>query len=403
MFANPLQDIARGRAIAYGSRDADARATGLSLLAVREVWRVVLTRPDQAFPYLDLVKTYGFFPQVGSELRQLQLGGLLHQGLSRLTTEEVEFWGLQQLMTESFLTLVQLHTIDPRNIYRDVAAECLEQALKTFKKFPPRTIPPDQVERAEEELQRQLAQLQRELPARRERYLNESANRPPGVQAAIALNYGLAREALKVLDANVSKLDPDGVRLLVQVLTSLGRGEEALSACDQMLEDLARTGPPDPRRENEWKALQLQFQQLKIRALIVAGYFAKAGKEIEGTFQTFQTMLASIQTNVLVGRAAAGLVLGGVSTAGPLGQTIDMASPLVSNELSAVQSMMQHATEHHAMRGMLALEEGDCATALKHLKEAVEPTGSPPVPFPGRGAALRYVEILKTQFPDKKE
>jgi len=405
MFANPLQDIVRGRVIDRETRDADARATGLSLLAVREVWRVVLTRPDQALPYLDLaVKSYDLFPAVGGELRQLQVRGLLHQGLSRLTTEEVEFRGLHQLLTESFLALVRIHTVDPRNMYWDVAAECLGQALKTFKKYPPRSIPLDQVERGEEVLQRQFDQLQKELDARRQRYLNESANQPVGRQAQIALGYGLAREALKVLEANVSTLDPFGLRLLVQVYISLGRGEEALNACEQMLDDLARTGPPDPRRENEWKQMQLQFQQFKIRALIVAGYFARAGKEIDATFQTFQALRADLQTHIIVARAAGGLLFNDPSGSNPLGRTFSaLADPNVAGSLLQLQYMLDQATAHHAMRGMLALEEGDCATALKHLKEAVEPTGSPPINFPGRANALRYVEILKTQFPDKKD
>src|SRR5262249_51439062 len=149
-------------------------------------------------------------PPVGSELRALQTSALLHQGLARLTEEEVEFWGIEQLVNESYLALFQRHTSDPRASYLDLAAECLEQSLKTFKKFPPRAIPMDQVERSEEHLQRVLAQLQKELPDRRERYLNESAKLPVNRQALIALQYGLVREALKVLESNLSKLDPDG-------------------------------------------------------------------------------------------------------------------------------------------------------------------------------------------------
>jgi tetratricopeptide (TPR) repeat protein len=403
LFANPLlQGEARGKVIAHETREDDSRVLGLALLGVRETWRAVLGRPDQAFPYLELAQVYDYLPPVSPELRVLETSSLWHQGLTRLTAEELDYWHFEQLVTESYLNLSQRH-MSGQQPYRDLAAECLEQALKTFRKSPPRTITPDQVERAEEFFQKQLDQLQqKELPARRERYLNESANKPPVQQADLALAYGLVREALKVLESNPSKLDVDvGVPMLIQIYINLGQGESALAALDQVAVPDVRES--DPKLENQRLQRRLRFQQLRIRALIVAGYFAEAGREIDSTFETFKTLRADIQMHILVARTAAGLALTDPTGTDPLGRLVTLVlNRNVRESYVALRNMMDQATAHHAMRGMLALEEGDGPTALKHLKEAVEPTGSPPLDFPGRANALRYVEILKTQFPNVK-
>src|SRR5262249_5434640 len=173
---------------------------------------------------------------------------------------------------------------------------------------PPRAIPLDQVERSEEHLQKVLEELQKAVPDRQNRYLNESAKRPINQQALIALQYGLVRDALKVLESNLSKLDPDGLAMLIRLLISTGRGDEALGLIEQIRETLLRQPPEsDPQRELERKQRLFQYQQFRIRALIVGGYFAKAGAELDETYPFYQQRRDAISTRVSLARAVGGL------------------------------------------------------------------------------------------------
>jgi tetratricopeptide (TPR) repeat protein len=376
------------------------RVDAYALSGVRETWRAILQHPEQSFSYFALAKAYQGWPVINRELREIQLARAHNQALSRLTVEELEYLGLQQLVNETYYYLFNRYLYNPGAPYFDVAGECLAQLLKTFKKYPPRVaeIPPDQVDQAEEGLRKQLARIQdEELPKRRQRFVLESVKRPVIEQASLAIRLGLLREAVKVLEDNASKLDDDAFFLLIQFYIMLGRGEEALSALKQPPPSVPDS---DPQRERERLQRVQKFQHFRIRALISVGEFAEAGAALDESYPASKQNLDALPVRMALARAAAGLLMSDPTGTNPLvrGTTTTL---LGRSDLFLIQNMMADMTEFHAMRGMLALEEGDTATALKHLSEAVEPQGSPPIYFPGRADALRFVEILKQQAQKK--
>src|SRR5204863_7961877 len=93
-------------------------------------------------------------------------------------------------------------------------------------------------------------------------------NAPPATFVQIALNHGLVREAVKVIEdpASSSKPDPILLQFGVSIYLKLGRVEDAQQILDRL---------PDYLRE------QPNFKRLQLNAWMAAGEYARAGKGLE--------------------------------------------------------------------------------------------------------------------------
>jgi hypothetical protein len=368
-------------------------AAALGLLAVRSARRAIAAAPDQAMPYLTLFMVYKAFPEAGIQLRVVQMQGILRQGLARVTAEDLDNANIAGLITYAYLSLTQLHLAAGQ---WDLATECLERALKLYPKAPPATIPKERLEQLYKEEERQLEVLKdRELPRRREAFELQSAKKPPFVQAVIAANYGLHREALKILISNKSDLNLDGVLALASLYLCAGQVAEAEMALSAIQEsDLQNPQAFDQR---------VAYREWRKQAAVQAGDFAAAGKILDEMIADRQREFSDPISNKARAMAVGTLLFSDTLGFTPLLRITPIVSPQGNSVLFRLSRLTIDIANLHAWRGMLALEEGDTVTAVAHLLESIDPYLSVPVALNGAGNMHFYLSILKKQNPSAYE
>ncbi|MFL5340645.1 MAG: tetratricopeptide repeat protein [Gemmataceae bacterium] len=383
------QDRARLAIIPMAGRNSESHA--LVILAVREAQRAVAAAPGLAVTWLRFAAFLdpGSFPEIGSEVRELQLLAAFRQGVARATPEDRSNRGIASSLTAAYIKLYDAHI---RQGQLDLAVEALAAAMKQFPYAPPFTIPEDQVEGAQKFYEDRLAKLNDGLAKLREQFDLQSARQPPLGQAQMALQAGLYLEAQKILEANADKLDPVGKYLLTSIYLSKGEVAEANIVLDSV------PALEDPQLRNLARSIQDQ----RIRAAIEGADLARAAKELDESFAGLQEDMSDPISNWALGMTVGEVILGDLGTpAGPFvraGLLIDARAG--HRHLYRLERLVLQMADRHAWRGILALQEGDATAALRHLLEATQPARGPAVNFAGRGNALGYIEILKKQNPD---
>jgi tetratricopeptide (TPR) repeat protein len=334
----------------------------VGVLAVREARRGALAHPNDGYPSLALGMAYNVLPPVGPELRRIEQLTALHQAVDRIRPDEIDS-GTGAMLTTAWLGLYELHM---RYGERDLAEESLDNALKQYDKYPPllMNIPPEQQEKYHEYLQRQSDQLKTELLAARDNYKlaqdqAKRRNARPAEQTALALQYGLVREALKIIEdpANSSKPDPLLLQQGVAIYLALGRVELAQQVLNQVPEEL---------REN--------FHRLQVNTWMGAGEYARAGKGLEEMIAAFDRADDPKRKFIQAAKVFQLLHFSVIepSAWGTLVANVPWGLLEYSDAATGLELTRRRKAELLAMRAMVALEEGDIPTATKYFHDATE-------------------------------
>jgi hypothetical protein len=376
----PLTDESL-QALHRNMSSSDAIPMAIGLLAVREARLGAIAHPNDGFPALILGYAYGYLPSASKTLRDQEQVSIFHQGLDRITPEEIEGNRLAgSLATTAWITLANGHQ---RHGERDLAEECYVHALAMFDKHPPLLVPEKDLEKYKENvLQRPLEKLQGDLlPARDQfkSYLDDAQRRnvPLTEQVDKALAYGLAREALKILEESSSEAaDPGTISRFVKLYLAVGRVAAAQNVLNRAV-------------ESSGEQMQSILMPVQINVWNSAGEYGLAGKALEEVLeknkQADDPRIPFIRAALIFERLHFSVVEMAAqalrySTAPFLAEYIGTFQQL--------QAMKAQKSVLLSMRAMLALEEGDIPKARQYFKETVD-VG---VPAPEAAAYLSHIE-----------
>jgi tetratricopeptide (TPR) repeat protein len=332
-----------------------------NLLAVREAQRGVLARPNSGRAHLVLALAYSQLPPVGTNARPWQLTVAGHQALARLTPEQRNSREIGSLVTTVLIAMFHEHV---QRHELDLALECIEQALDQYERFPPIFRTTDQHSREMPQLQKDMDRLKKDVNDNLEKYLLELAkvqrqNAPLRDQVQLARNFGLVREAMKLLNEALQneKIDLSSLPQLVSAYLSLGQPEDAQPRLDEV---------PDQFRS--------QFDVYQMRVWIAMGDYDRAGKMLERQIATLEKEL---NQKVNFQSLAVGLMQLHFSSAEMAAQITRLATtrPGMETLLQVIvqnNQLDQRFADLHASRGMLALEQGDLDTADRYFKSALD-------------------------------
>jgi tetratricopeptide (TPR) repeat protein len=359
-FTNPTQNArmqtAQRMALAH------PLPTAVSVLAVREARLGVLAHPNEGYPYLVLALAYNNLLPVNQQLHLFEQVTALHQALDRLTPEELEDERIGPMVSACWLRLAELHSLDAR----DLAEEALGHVLAMYDRSPPLLIPETQREKAREGLQQMQDRFKTELLAARDNFqlaleTAKQRNAPPASFIQIALQHGLVREAIKIIEdpANSTKPDPILLQFGVSLYLKIGRVEDAQQILDRL---------PDYLRE------QPAFRQLQLNAWMAAGEYARAGKAYEELIALAEKTDDPKAKAIKAAKVFQQLHF---SIIEPSSWPMMLATvPAGSTTLISVATQMvlerQAKAEALGARAMLALEEGDIPTARKYFHDSTE-------------------------------
>jgi tetratricopeptide (TPR) repeat protein len=347
-----------------------------SILAVREARRGALKHPNEGLPYLMLGMAYETLPAISVELRKLQQVSTLHQAIDRLTPEQAD--GPAGVMVAT--ALQRLYNLHREHGELDLAEEALSQAVRIFDKHPPLGVTEANRDRVKEHLTRLLENLRNDLVAARDRFQNDldslrKRNVPLQAQVALAVNYGLIREAVALIEDPAQKLDIPVLQQAVQIYLAIGRVDDALLIIEQV---------PEQFRAN--------FRELQFNAWVAAGEYALAGQRMSEIVAAMERSDDQTRRAVLAGSAIQQLHF---ATVDPIAlramfATVPWGLRIYINIATSLQTDRVARAGFLATRGMLALEEGDIVSARQALRDAL----AVGVPFPGNDQARIYLKIL---------
>jgi len=347
-----------------------------AVLAVREARRGVLKHPNDGLPYLMLGMAYETLPAISVELRKLQQVTTLHQAIDRLTPEQVD--GPAGVMVAT--ALQRLYNLHKEHGELDLAEEALSQAVRIFDKHPPLGVTESNRDRVKEYLTRLLDNLRNDLVAARDRFQNDldsirKRNLPLQAQVALAVNYGLIREAVSLIEDPAQKLDIPVLQQAVQIYLAIGRVDEALLIMEQV---------PEQFRSN--------FRELQFNAWVAVGEYALAGQRMMEIVAALERSDDPKRRAVLAASAIQQLHFATAEpmAVGALWATVPWGLRIYINIATTLQSDRVARAGFLATRGMLAIEEGDIGAARQALRDAL----AVGVPFPGSEQARIYLKIL---------
>lgn len=339
-----------------------------ALLAVRAARRAIASNPDDPEAYLALARAYPFCP-TNREYRRVGTLAALVQGLERAQ------------VPGSFTRPMNILEAYER-LKREAAAirslDLLERTQERQFLFASKLGHLGAAEQAQllKELEQQLLQTHEGVQRVRSDYELKAVSQGDVQRANLALQAGLAWEAITVLRRNDRMLTDNALNIADVLIRRLGEAEAAAKW-------LERSGPTAQLPPQ----LQLPFRERQLLVALARGNFTEAGSAAESALALL------IASKPPTPAAAFGLLLPDLSpteglTCGPRWQ---MYSVLTSAWLSWAARMC----DWHVGRAFLALEEGDLPTAQQHLDAALAPRDGNVLDFDGRGDALRYRRWLQ--------
>jgi tetratricopeptide (TPR) repeat protein len=346
------------------SIDRNLCSAAPSILAVRAARRAVAASPDNASVYATLAQSYLLLwgrqehqwqptlrPEQGPltrlKLRQVQVATALEQSL-KLNSEDPDVHyslaGLYQQLR-----------------YYDLAADHLDETLKLLSK---RRSGTEQSGRSIEALEKTFREIDSNVMRQRNEFEYIAAGQQPALdplsKARLALNKGLAKQALDVLG------DP-----------GLGSSLEALT---MNLDLLLSTGKADDVRRalSSEQLLGGQFTNYRILLDAATGNYEEAIRSLD-------ELVAGTE------KAEEGGLLMMVRAGTFQGVLTPMSLGVLSNN---VPEMERRLGDLRVIAGLLSLERGDNGSAARHFRQALEGVDSDNLEFNGRIFAKRYLELI---------
>jgi tetratricopeptide (TPR) repeat protein len=328
----------------------DAGPPAYPLLAIRAARRAIAANPDDGDAYWQLARAYEALwlkleaswlggPPEG--VRHAQLAAAL---LNAVTLEPTNYEAHLMLATEVY---GPRHFIDLTQYHLREGARHLEEKLPLM---------PEQMRAVWQQrldgIKKDIEYSEKRIEARRNDWLVASRNRPPVEKVGLALqDPGLAGEALRIME----QVDPS--ELSNRDLVALGVLQMKLFLLTGHLE----------------KAKQMDSPERTDRLLIAAadGDYAKAGEYLD---EMIKLQRDHSVTDMM--RAMRQLMLAAGHEPGPYNSE--------GLSLQNLAGFVAHAVSFRAgpdlmlLRGMLAIEQGDVATAERSFERALDQVGAGP-------------------------
>jgi hypothetical protein len=351
-------------------RFKDAGPAAAPVLAVRTARRAIAASPDNAQAYQALAQSYVFLWKAQEDrwterpmtaplfprqiMRQVQLVSALQQALAmRPDNEEL------QLMLMDAYRQVE---------WNDQAIDHLRDSIKYTRaagRRPGESL--EQFSQKLEQLQTVLKELDTEVQRQQNDYELRAANQPLLVKAHLALERGLGKRALQVLlEADVSQFGPEEANLQVQLLLMTGRLDEVRDGLTPELRTVLGSN-------YDW------YQALLGAA---SGDYGPTGEYLDKLIAESESSSAQLALSLLRGQTFQGFMgPGSLASLGNVAETV------------------RQVAEYQTLRGLIALEAGDTATAAKYFQKALDTGGTGPAPlfFDGRPVAARYLQLLQAE------
>jgi hypothetical protein len=392
-------------------RSLDGRAgRAASLLAIRAARRAIAANPVHADGFARLAQAY-----VGLEsdpaLHLYQQLAAIRQTLARVEVTQRRPSPLEEhAMLDQLVQLYERHYIPGTRINpADLFLEALKRDVEVREQIMHMMGGPTALKQQAADIQRRqhgVEQMRKRVQELRDDYENRAYGQgnqqiTPLIRAVIAVERGLIREALAVLQAiEPNNRDIGSVQLQASLLLFAGEPDEARSLLDQVPIDQIMPGA------------QLQFRLLSVQAAAAVG-------DYPGAIEHASALMTLLPGQPDVGRAAADVVahllLPDASPGHPLARVLTLprwggvwgpdGQPAALNgrqlpidwlQLNSSVQGLQDYGDWVVRQGVVALEGGDAALARQRFTEAVGPS-APPLVFKNRALARSWLELWATE------
>jgi tetratricopeptide (TPR) repeat protein len=342
------------------------------ILGVRAGWRAISENPESSSAYSALAQSY----KVLSQLQEDQWTG--HRGaqpaLPRQQLREVQVTALLErglkVRPNDLEAHMQLRQIYLQHQYLDLALEHTRAAYDILAAIDPAGSAKDREQHKEQMdgFQKELDKLDTEVTRRRNEFELSAANQPLYSKAQMALRKGLAKRALDMLlEADQSQVTPREIPILIDVLIASGRLEDAHELMGESLKS----------------ALGAEYEWLNVLDEAGLGNHATAGAYLDEMITRREE--ANVQGMLVLTQR----------------QLIGQGLPQMFMGVNQLFSSIRQIADYRVIRGMIALDEGDTATAVKSFRRALNAGGQEGIEFESKPIAVRYLELIKQAGGDQ--
>jgi hypothetical protein len=339
------------------------------LLAVRAARQALDENPDDFGAWFSLAQTYRHLwmdlearwssrqYQRPLMLRQVQLATALQNALT-LRPDSVE---AHRMLWDYYL----------RVNYLDLGLDQLNEEYRLLREGGRgRDETVQQFQQLLDGKQKYIKELDTTVSRARNEYAIAAANQPAGAKAALALQRGLAKEALTILmQVDPAQFGDQELNLELLLLLTTGQTE------------IVREGLQPQMRAK----LGASYEWYQTMLAAATGNYRDAGQYVDDLTAVARKE-ASHSVLVLTDR----LTLRG-----------DMDPTTMFYGLNGIATSVRNVASFYSLRGLIAVEQGDNATALKSFRQALDygrqpgETGLGALDFDGKGIAVRYGFLLE--------
>jgi tetratricopeptide (TPR) repeat protein len=269
---------------------------------------------------------------------------------------------LRQRNEDAHLRLYQLYL---QMQYFDMALDHLGEALRVAQADKPATL--DEQEAASkrlEQMQKSYNDLDTQVTRQRNEFELSATGQPLAAKVQLAKSKGLGKKALDLLlEADPAQMDAAAASMQLDLLLTTGQP------------DVVRTRLNEVPELKEYMGVNYDLLNVFLGAAL--GDYRQACEYLDEAINKMER--DNTQRMLLVVQA----------------QTFQGVSPLSLSSMSVAINRIKQLAEFRVMRGMLALEEGDTATAAKQFQQALDMGDGKEFQFDSRAVAMRYLELLK--------
>lgn len=340
------------------------------VLAVRAARQAIADSPNNHAGYLRLATGYGLLWREQEEswvARPTQGLAFLRQELRVVQMVTALEHGLK-LRPNDFFGQKSLYELYALLNYNDLALEHA-QAMINLSRSPNVGEDREQFRKRREVEEKGIKEFETKLMRARNDYELGAANKTPLEKAGLALEHGLARKALEVLDtADVSQMNYQSIDLQIRLHLTTGASSPSLARGLDELRD-ALTGVASQIGPN--------YERYGFLLEAAAGNYADADKFMEEAIRKLELEIENKALLMVRGQAFGGIGVEAFMQSTGWLQKI----PLLA--------------DYRVMRAMVALEAGDTALAARFCAEALNTNNGQPFDFESKMIAVNYLRLLK--------
>jgi tetratricopeptide (TPR) repeat protein len=361
------------KAFDYFLRDKDVGPTAALFLGVRAARQAIADSPDAlSAPYASLADIYQqLWDRVEQHWQRANLraspAGQRHpRELLRQVQVVTALESALKVQPHDETVHRLLYTVYLRSQFLDLALEHEQEIVTLMKASGPQAAETrDDFNRRLAAEEKRLKDLDTLVNRRETDFELKGANLPLLYRAQLAQRSGLARAALDLLlKARPEEMDPVTAEMQLQLLLLTG------GHLDPQVEFLDRL---EAFRDRPGMLLE-RYGLLYDASL---GNYEKAGAALEDAIAQMERnymerMLGALQINTFIYPGPAGM-----------------------QQFNNIFEDVRLTADHRVLRGMLALEQGDTATAARFFDRALHMGDGQPLDFESRPIALHYLELLE--------